>query len=231
MKAKIIWIIPVLVMFLTDILALAQECDYYPVKKGAVMAYQSLDDKGKLTGTSRITILDVLKGGSSVVYNVKAEYFSDKNKPMDTREYDMKCENGEFSIDMKSMIDPKSMEGFKDMEITFSGTDMTFPSSLSTGQVLPDAEIIIGASSGGFTIMNMTLKVSNRKVLGIESVTVPAGTFGCHKITYDVETKMGIKITSTAAQWLNKGAGSVKTETYDKKGKLIGSTILSEFNP
>jgi len=230
MKTKLILMLPALMMMLIISRSFAQECEYYPVKKGAIMAYQSMDDKGKITGTSRITILDILQSASSAVYNVKAEFWSDKNKPLDTREYTMKCEDGVFSIDMKSMLDPKSMEGFKDMEITFSGTDMSFPSSLSAGQVLPDADVTIGLASGGLTMMNMTVKVTNRKVVGVESVTVPAGTFECYKITYDAETKMGIKITSTAAQWLNKGAGSVKTETYDKKGKLTGSTVLSEFN-
>jgi hypothetical protein len=77
----------------------------------------------------------------------------------------------------------------------------------------------------------MTINITNRKVVGIESVTVPAGTYNCYKITYDIETKLGIKVSSSAIQWMNKGAGSVKTETYDKKGKLLGSTVLKEFNP
>lgn len=209
----------------------AQDCGYYPVRSGAVMGYQSLDEKGKVTGTSRITMLDVTQSGNSATYNVKAEYFDEKNRPQQPREYAMKCEDGVFSIDMKSLIDPKSMEGFKDMEVSFSGTDMTFPSSMSVGQVLPDANITMAASTGGMTLMKMTIIITNRKIESKESITVPAGTFECYKMTYDIETKMGIKVTSTAAQWMHKGAGSVKTETYDKKGKLLGSTVLSEFNP
>ncbi|MBK7029414.1 MAG: hypothetical protein IPH45_09445 [Bacteroidales bacterium] len=220
-----------LLILFSAIITNAQDCGYYPVKSGAIMSYQSLDEKGKITGTSRITMLDVIQTGVSAVYNVKSEYWDDKNKPQPSREYSMKCDNGVFSIDMKSMIDPKSMESFKDMEVSFSGSDMTFPSSLSVGQVLEDASITMAASSGGMTLMKMTINITNRKVVSSESVTVPAGTFDCYKITYDFETKMGIKITSTAVQWMNKGAGSVKSETYDKKGKLLGSTVLSEYKP
>ena len=79
--------------------------------------------------------------------------------------------------------------------------------------------------------MRLTINITNRKVVGVESVTVPAGTFECFKITYDMETKLGFKASSSAVQWLNKGAGSVKTESYDKKGKLLGTTVLNEFNP
>lgn len=220
-----------LILLVSAGFAKAQDCGYYPVRSGAIMAYQSMDDKGKITGTSRITMLDVIQAGSSATYNVKAEYFDEKNRPQPAREYSMKCEDGVFSIDMKSLIDPKSMESFKDMEVSFSGTDMTFPSSMSVGQVLPDADITMAASTGGMTLMKMTIVITNRKIESKESITVPAGTFECYKMTYDIETRMGIKITSTAAQWMHKGAGSVKTETYDKKGKLLGSTVLSEYKP
>jgi hypothetical protein len=211
--------------------AFAQECGYYPVRKGAVMSYQSLDEKGKIVNTSKMTILDVEGSATATQYKVKSESWDEKNKPQAEREYMMKCTNGEFSIDMKSMIDPKSFEGFKDMEVTFTGSDMSFPSSLTEGQSLPDANITMAASSGGMTLMRMTINITNRKVVGMESVTVPAGTYNCYKITYDIETKLGIKVSSSAIQWMNKGAGSVKTETYDKKGKLLGSTVLKEFNP
>ncbi|MBK7212061.1 MAG: hypothetical protein IPH88_01930 [Bacteroidales bacterium] len=229
MKKNLIPTIIGLMFFLISTTVFSQDCGYYPVKKGAIMGYQSLDGKGKLTGTSRITITDVQQSPSSAVYNVKSEYWDDKNKPQQSRDYTMKCNSGEFSIDMQSLIDPKSMEGFKDMEVTFSGTDMVFPSSLSVGQVLPDANITMAAATGGMVIMKMTIMITNRKVESIETITVPAGTFECYKITYDLETKMGLKIITTAVQWMNKGAGAVKSESYDKKGKLLGSTVLNEF--
>ncbi len=217
-------------LLLTNI-AFSQECGYYPGSSGAVLGYQTLDGKGKITGTSRVTLLDIQKSGSAIIYKVKSESWDDKNKPQQTGEYSMKCENGEFTMDMKSFVDPKSMEGFKDMEVTFSGTDMVYPSRMQPGDVLPDANITIGAASGGLALMKLTVSITNRKVESIETITVPAGTFECYKITYDVETKMGLKISSVAAQWMNKGAGNIKTETYDKKGKLLGSTLLTEFKP
>jgi len=219
-----------LVAMVTGFVSYSQDCGYYPVKKGAIMGYQSLDAKGKVTGTTRVTMLDVKQTGDAYLYQVKAEAWDDKDKPQPTREYGMKCENGQFSVDMQSLIDPKSLEGFKDMEINFTGTDISYPSSLSAGQVLPDANVTIGAASGGIALMKMTINITNRIAVGPETVTVPAGTFDCYKITYDVETKFGIKVSAKATEWLNKGAGTVKTETYDKKGKLMGSTVLKELN-
>jgi hypothetical protein len=221
----------VLVAVCTGFSSYSQDCGYYPSRKGAVMSYQSLDEKGKVVNTSRSTIQDLEQTGSTALYKVMTESWDNKNQPQPSREYTMKCENGEFSVDMQSMIDPKSFEGFKNMQLNFSGKDLTYPSSMSAGQSLPDASITMGAATGAMTLMRLTINITNRKVVGMESVTVPAGTFDCYKITYDIETKLGLKSSASAVQWLNKGAGTVKTETYDKKGKLMGCSILKEYNP
>ena len=77
--------------------------------------------------------------------------------------------------------------------------------------------------------MNMNIKILNRKVEASESVNTLAGTFDCYKITYDMEMKSIINITTKGAEWIAKGVGVVKTEQYDKKGNLTGYTLLSKF--
>jgi hypothetical protein len=106
---------------------------------------------------------------------------------------------------------------------------MVYPAGLSAGQTLPDANITVSASTGGVSILNLTVIITNRKVVGTESVTVPAGTFECFKITYDVETKMMFKVNATVTEYVNMGVGNVKTETFDKKGKPAGTTQLVEL--
>jgi len=207
----------------------AQDCGYYSMSKGMVLGYQNLDAKGKVTSTNRTTCLDVSTLGSTTLYKIKGEYADAKNN-LTTREFEMRCEDGNFYVDMQSLIDPKSMEGFKDMEISVDANDMMYPSVLTAGQVLPDANITISAATGGVNLMNMVISISNRKVVGTESVTVPAGTFECYKITYDLETKLMFKIASTVTEYINMGVGNVKTDTFDKKGKLAASTVLIEVS-
>lgn len=209
--------------------ASAQDCGYYSMSKGTTFSYQNLDAKGKVTGTSKTTCLDVNKVGSALIYKVKNDYADAKNGNPTSREFEMRCEDGKFYLDMQNFLDPKSMESFKDMELSIDGSDMLYPSGLSAGQLLPDANISISAASGGVSLLNMLINITNRKVIGNESVTVPAGTFECYKITYDVETKMMFKIYSTVTEYINMGVGNVKTETFDKKGKLVGSTQLMEI--
>jgi hypothetical protein len=207
----------------------AQDCDYFSMSKGMILAYQNTDSKGKVTSTTRTTCLDVSTVGQAIIYKVKSEFADAKGKNQSTREFEMKCEGGKFYVDMRNFIDPKSMEGFKDVEVNVDGNDMEYPSGLSAGQTLPDAVITISAATGGISLMKLVVTITNRKVVGIESVTVPAGTFECYKITYNMETKMMIKINTVVSEYVNMGIGNVKTETFDKKGNLSGTTQLIEL--
>jgi hypothetical protein len=81
-------------------------------------------------------------------------------------------------------------------------------------------------SNQGVKMMTMTVVVTNRKVEAVENITVPAGTYECYKITYDIESKMMFKVQTKAVEWYSMNIGLVKSETYDQKGKLAGSSEL-----
>jgi len=228
MKIKKLLFVIFLAFVLTGIV-MAQDCSFYSLTEGMVTGYQNLDAKGKVTGTTRSTCLNVNKDGRAVIFKMKSEYADAKNNNPSMIEYEMKCEDGAFYVDMQNFIDPKSMEAFKGMEVSVDSKDMVYPAGLSAGQTLPDANITVSAATGGVTILNLIVNITNRKVVGTESVTVPAGTFECFKITYDVETKMMFKVYATVTEYVNMGVGNVKTETYDKKGKMAGTTQLVEL--
>lgn len=75
----------------------------------------------------------------------------------------------------------------------------------------------------------MSFMVTNRKVIGKESVTTPAGTFECYKISYDIATKMMINMKTKATEWYARGTGLIKSETYSTDGKLMGSNVLTSI--
>jgi len=228
MKTMKILIVILLVIVLQG-KSTAQDCGFYTLSEGMVTSYQNLDAKGKIASTNRTTCLNVSKDGTATVYKMKSEYADAKNKNQSTKEYTMKCEDGKFYIDMQSMVDPKSMETFKGMEVSVDSKDIIYPAGLSVGQVLPDASVTISAATGGVSLLNLVMNITNRKVVGTESITVPAGTFECFKITYDVETKMMFKVFATVTEYVNMGVGNVKTETFDKKGNIAGTTMLVEL--
>jgi hypothetical protein len=90
-------------------------------------------------------------------------------------------------------------------------------------------EIKSGLESG-FVVLTINMNVTNRKVESFETVETPAGKFECVKITYDSESKTKLfKTTSTNIEYLAKGVGVVKTETFDKKGRKSSSMMLTKL--
>ena len=79
--------------------------------------------------------------------------------------------------------------------------------------------------------LNLEVTISERKVVGKESITTPVGTFRCYKITSKSNSKkhMGINMSFEFGntEWIAEKAGMVKSESTDKKGNPGGSTVLS----
>ena len=197
---------------------------YYPFEEDTKFQLTSFDNKDKTTG-----VMDYLvKESSGNKATLAFEMHDDKGKLITASEYYMTCENDGISIDFKSLLAPGILEQYEDMEVDISGTNLILPNSLSSGQTLPDSNMLMNVKMTPIN-MKMTVNITNRKVEGMEEITTPAGTFECYVLSYDQESKMGIKVRGSAKQWLAKDVGMVKQETYNKKGKIIGKSLLTKF--
>ncbi|HLO92196.1 MAG: hypothetical protein ACM3ME_03180 [Chloroflexota bacterium] len=208
---------------------ISQNCDsFFATEKGVFMEMKSYNDKGKLTGTTRQTITDVRNIDDGIVIAVNSEQFDSKDKSLGKSDLEMRCEGGIFYMDMKNFMNQGAM-GDQNAEMKVDAHDLVFPSKMTVGETLPDGSMTISMAAGPIP-MNMSIKIFNRKVAAIENVTTPAGTFECYKVNYDMESKMGMKITTSVIQWYAKNTGAVRTETYDKNGKLMGYSELSSYH-
>lgn len=208
----------------------AQECVYYcPVKEGTVTETKRYDAKDKLQSTDKQTILSKQTSGSDVSFTIKSESYDNKNVLQSNKNLTFQCKNGVFSFDMQNFLDPATMSAYKDMQCDITAKNLDMPSVLTAGLALPEGNVQMKVSSQGMTLMNMTINITNRKVEAIEKITTPAGTFDCFKISYDIETKMMMKIQSKGIDWIAKEVGVVRSETYDGKGKLQGYSVLSSL--
>jgi len=199
---------------------------YIAPRAGMETEYKTYDEKDKLTGTNKSKVLAVRDGGKEV--EVSAESFDKKDKSVATSTYVVKCENGNFVIDMRAMVPQESMAGFKDMKVTVEADKLDIPSNPEPGQSLKNGTIKISSVSEGSPInMNLTMTVSNRKVEAVEDVTVPLGVFPCVKITYDAEVKMLFTVKTKVVEWYSKNVGLIKSQTFNTKDKLVGYTILN----
>jgi hypothetical protein len=194
------------------------------MEKGTVLELRHYDKKAKVSGTTRQEVMDKQAVGGTVSITIKNTFFDKKGKELMTSDLTMECSQGVFRFDMDHYINDEMMAGVKDMEFTIEGDHLEFPAAMKPGDELKEGKISLNVQ--GMPMMNMTTTVYNRKVEAIEQVTTEAGIFECYRISYDVVTDAMIDIESSGIEWIARDAGAVRTESYNKNGKLVGYTEL-----
>ena len=208
----------------------AQET-FFPTKEGMVLTYKNFDKKDKLSGMMKYTIEKVNINGSDIDFTYLCESLDNKEKLVFKEEITIHQKGDVMYIDMGNFLNKAAFqqEGTIPATVEVKGNNMEIPLNPSPGQTLPDANIEM-AMKMGFVNMKMSAAVTNRKVEAIEDISVSGGTFKCYKFSGNVNTvAMGIKVQAKTVEWFAKGVGTVKTESYDKKGELTGRTELVEI--
>ena len=208
----------------------SQECQpYYLADEGAVREMASYDKKDKLTGTTVQTVKEIRVSGDKTEWTIGTVSKDDKGKEISSGDLHMSCEEGIFKMDMKNFVDEETLKSFEGMEITMDATDLDYPAVLTPGQVLKDGDITIKVSNQGMPVMTMVVRIYDRKVEAVEDITTPAGTFSCYKMTSTIETKTMFTIVAKSTDWIAAKVGSVRSESYDKAGKLTGYMVLTSL--
>jgi hypothetical protein len=223
---------PVLfISFFSCFSTFAQDCKmYFPDKIGTVRELTNYDKKGKTTGSVNQEIIARDAVGSAVSVTVRSKTSDKAGKELSVNDMVINCKDGVFSFDMKDFIDKSMLAAYQGMEITMKGDNVAYPSGFKVGDKLADASINIIVKNNGITFSNMTITISNRTVVAQENITTPAGTWSSYKLTYDVASKTRIMtINSKAAEWISEGVGMVKSESYDKAGKMLGYSLLTKL--
>ncbi|NND62936.1 MAG: hypothetical protein HKN48_07045 [Flavobacteriaceae bacterium] len=208
----------------------AQTCSkYYPFTEGAVSQLTMYNKKGKMQGMVEYSVEEVGSNGNGETAKMSHKLIDEKGNLISTSSYDVLCSNGIVSMDFRSLSRPEMMKQFgEDAEVSVTGTNIDFPNDLSVGQELPDGGINVKINFSGMN-MNMKTSIVDRKVVGKESVTTPAGTFECYVITSTTVMKMGTNMRNDTKQWIAEGVGVVKVEDYNKSGKVRGMSLLTSF--
>lgn len=229
MKLKSILLILVSVFFVKSINA--QECKgFFPFEPDTKLEMTYYDKKGKVSSSSELTIVDITETDGVVEAEVASVVRDKKGEEVTTGNYRVTCKEGGYEMDFSDMLPPDLLKSSYGMELEITGDALEFPNDLSVGKTLNDATTEIEVRSSDIKIMTMKFDISNRKVEAKESVTTPAGTFECYKISYDLNSKVSfMKKKYHIIQWIAEGVGVVKDETYGKKNKLVSSSKLTKF--
>jgi len=212
---------------------LLAQCDVIPLHTGMEWQLQMFNAKDKQTGTITYKVTNVTTDGAFTVATVHMDMTDEKGKALNNGDYTFKCKADEFMIDMHNFLSGQ-LDAYKNMEVKGDATYLEFPKDLTVGGTLPDGTMHMDIFNNGTLFTTMDINITNRKVVSKESVTVPAGTFDCYKISSDNSIKtttmgIGIPITSSTIDYFSVGNWFVRSETYNKNGKLTGYMVLSSF--
>lgn len=205
---------------------------YFPFQEGMTLEYSYYNKKDKLEATSIQTIENVQEKGGETMADVQTRMTDAKGKETIEGSFTVTCSDGTFRMDMSRMLPAESMAalGGDDAEVTMEGDGFQLPTNLDVGQTLPDSENTISLQAG-IVNMNMTMIFRDQQVEAKETVTTPAGTFDCIRFSYTTYTKMTmVKNEIRTVNWYAEGVGTVKSETYNKKGKLDSKMVLTQYS-
>ncbi|HQQ94255.1 MAG TPA: hypothetical protein PLQ93_06855 [Bacteroidia bacterium] len=202
-------------------------------KEGTQCTMTSYNEDGKITGSSKTVYQKVSKSAIGMAVTASQENFDKKGKSVSKNEYTLRCEKGILYFDLKNMMPQQQGDAYKDMEMTVEGMNKEMPSELKPGMSLKDANVKFifktKDSSVPMPMMNMEVKISNRKVEAIEKISTAAGTFECFKMSEDIETKTMFSVKMHSVSWFSLDAGTVKSMSYKENGKLAGYSELTEL--
>ncbi len=202
---------------------------YFPIEEGLKFELTSYDKEGQATTIARheVVFFEAYEG------KVSGEYTSIVSLPdgeeLSQNNYEVECKDGALHLPYTVMLAPGLLEKYVTMDLTVSGEGVSLPMKLEKGMELEDGFTEVEVASGEVKLITMRFEPFNRKVIGQETITTPAGTFECFKVTYDLDMKIIIPKLVKVIDWYAEGIGLVKQELKNKKGKPMGSMMLTNL--
>jgi hypothetical protein len=202
----------------------SQKCDgFYYLQNNKMVEMTTTNKKGKLATKGVYTISDVKKSGSSISSKVASELFDAKGKSIAKAAYTIQCNGGAMLIDMAMFI-PAPQQQQMGTVAADAASYIEYPARMNVGDALKDGHFSMDFKMQTGIGASVTVEVTDRKVTGKETVTTPAGTWECFKISYNSKIIMkigvGIPIKAKVTEWYAPGFGVVKSESGGSKSEI-----------
>jgi DUF3108-like len=203
---------------------------YVPTTKGAMWEITNYTAKDKTTGKIAYELIDKVENGNDVTFKIKTVTYDKKGEKVYSNIFEAKCIDGKFDFDMAFKMDGGALQAYENMDVEVDASKFEIPSfDASAGTKLDDGSLEIKVGSGGMSMFKMTVLVTDRIVEAIEEISTPAGSFNCIVLSQKVSTKMMIKVQGASKEWYAENIGLVRSESYNKKGKLMGYSLLTKL--
>ncbi|MRG47440.1 hypothetical protein GFS24_20130 [Chitinophaga sp. SYP-B3965] len=230
---KCLWITTTFLLF-AALAATAQDCkSFYYMTDNAVVEMSIYNEKEELMGKQLYKIAEVEKKGSDLVSTFTTSFMDKNGKEVSKSEGKFKCNGVTIGVDMKMNIPGGGPAQSMNAKVKASDSYLAYPTTMRVGQYLADGAFKMESEMNGMPMV-MDFKISERKVEAKESITTTAGTWECFKISYNIEMKVsvmgaGVPMDLKATEWFAPGFGMVKSMSYNKNGKLMGSMAITKL--
>ncbi|GAB3498447.1 hypothetical protein GCM10027341_20080 [Spirosoma knui] len=228
-------VVAIIISVVTLVRVQAQDCMGITLKPGMNFELSTFSAKDKPTGKIAYQVKEVRKEGSATVMDVTAQFQDEKGNQQSPYTIRYTCTGNELVADMSGMMQGMQAN-MKNMEMKLKTNRLVYPGKLSVGQKLADGVMEAEMVSNGTSMMNMAMTMSNRQVESQTPITTPAGTFDTYKISSDMNFEnrvMGMPIRNAmrvVSYRTNDQIFDIRSETYNKNGKLMGYMLLSKIN-
>ena len=219
-------LISVLVLLLLTGNLFSQDCsNYYFLQNNKTVEMTITNGKGKESGKMTYVVSDSKKNGSSITATINSEFVDAKGKSISKATNNVKCENGVMQMDMKTFIPPMQNEQMKTGSATATDVYLEYPANMNVGDQLKDGQFNMDYETTSGLKSSIEISITERKVEGKETITTPAGTWECFKISAKnkIVSKIagiGIPIRMDVIEWYAPGFGIVKTESKTGKTEI-----------
>jgi hypothetical protein len=213
----------------------SQDCQsFFFLQKNKTIEMSISNKKGEPNGKQVYQVSDVTTTGGTSTATIATEMFDKNGNSLAKANSSVQCHEGTILVDMRMLLPPRESEQYAASAKTQSFY-LEYPAAMHVGDALKDGNLSMqlsmsapapggppgppgapGPPGFGHTI---TMAISNRKVEAQESVTTPAGTWNCYKISFKSRmvvkngTPFGIPINIEGFEWYAPGFGIVKSQT------------------
>lgn len=214
--------------------------DYIWFKKGASMIYKTIIAEPRSSFESQFTVTNIYNEGNLLIADLEIKKSSNNLFVDDGVNYmKFKCSGENLYLDFAFDLKQKIKKEYPGTPIYSRPNQekeyISLPKSLTPDLKLDDAVFSLKVTKDNAEI-ELTTSLTDRKVEGKETITTPAGTFECTRITGTrtnqiIEKNVTKKLGDPSKEylWLSPKVGIVKQENHSLNGKLVSVNYLTSF--
>ena len=181
-----------------------------------------------------MVFINITKDASTLAAHM--ELFDKTGKSTGSGDSEIICTGQFIKVDMRTFIPTSSLSQFGNLKMTGDSKYLTYPVDIKAGQKLDDGMLNLNVGSVNQEIGKVQLNIINRMVEKSEKIETSAGSYNCFKISNDIWLRIqmmgaSIPFKIKIVEWFAPKLGRfAKSETFDKDGKLIATTLLTAIN-